>query len=385
MTDPTLSAEQDRAVQACHIWYKKKLSFGFYLAGPAGSGKTSIAKKLASLADNPQFCAYTGRAALQLTKKGCPAKTLHQLLYRPETSYDGEVSFVAREWDEDHPLWHCDLLLIDEASFVPNAMADRILRTGKPYLLIGDPYQLPPPTGGGALIANQKPDFLLTEIHRQGQDNPVLQLATKIREGRGLSANFVVRSPRAFAAENALKILETMKKKAPEGASHMLLAGLRETVRAINENSRKDRSKLLEVNEPVLCLRNNHDVGMMNGSIWMSETEIDEAELSFDEEKKVIYPAAVSLVSTDFENFRIKNAGLDVTPMMGIDPESGWRGRGIPCDYGYGRTVHKAQGDEAYSGVVIDESSMWRGEERQRWLYTAVTRFTHEVKIVSPR
>jgi exodeoxyribonuclease-5 len=376
-----LSNDQDNAVQVCRYWYKNSLSFGFYLAGPAGSGKTSIAKLLAQEAKNPQFCAYTGRAALQLTKKGCPASTLHQLFYRVFSDDSGTPVFYPRLWNEEHPLYHCDLLLIDEASFVPNEMADLILQTGKPYLLIGDPYQLPPPTGGGAMIAGQKPDFLLTEIHRQAQDNPVLRLATKIRSGKGLSSEFLMRSTRPVV--DALRVMEILQKKAPEGSTHMLLAGKKATVRALNQEARKGREALLDVGEPVLCLKNDHALGMMNGSIWTSQSTVVEEEIIFDTGSKRLYPCKVDLHSTDFDDMALQEVPVNVMAMLGVD-EEGWRSNGVPCDYGYARTVHKAQGDEAYSGVIIDESGVFR-EARTKWLYTAVTRFMHELKIISPR
>jgi exodeoxyribonuclease-5 len=374
------SNDQENAIKATRYWYKNSLSFGFFLAGPAGSGKTSIARALAEIMQNPQFCAYTGRAALQLTKKGCPAKTLHQLFYNVQGGDDGEVTFLPREWNEDHPLWKCDCLIIDEASFVDGTCAELILRTGKPYLLLGDPFQLPPPTGGGALIANQKPDYLLTEIHRQAQDNLVLRLATQIRNGGGLSSKFVVRAHKP--AEAAVKLLEDLKRKAPAGASHMLLAGKNATVRGINVKSREKREAFLEPGEPLLCLKNDHKKGLMNGSIWTSQTRLEEELLEHDEAAQILYSAEVALTSTDFADLHLPRVRIDYLAMLGMDKDSGWKAKGgTPFDYGYGRTVHKAQGDEAYSGVVIDESRVF-GEHRARWLYTAVSRFTDDVLIV---
>ena len=43
-------------------------------------------------------------------------------------------------------------------------------------LLLGDPGQLPPISGGG-FFTEQEPDILLTEIHRQARDNPIIDLA----------------------------------------------------------------------------------------------------------------------------------------------------------------------------------------------------------------
>ena len=37
---------------------------------------------------------------------------------------------------------------------------------------------------GGGFFTEHEPDFLLTEIHRQARDNPILRLALDVREGR---------------------------------------------------------------------------------------------------------------------------------------------------------------------------------------------------------
>jgi exodeoxyribonuclease-5 len=36
----------------------------------------------------------------------------------------------------------------------------------------------------GGIFTNQEPDYLLTDIHRQAKDNPIIQLAMHVREGR---------------------------------------------------------------------------------------------------------------------------------------------------------------------------------------------------------
>ena len=52
--------------------------------------------------------------------------------------------------------------------------------------MLGDPAQLPPISGGG-FFTEHEPDFLLSEIHRQARDNPIIRLALDVREGREFS------------------------------------------------------------------------------------------------------------------------------------------------------------------------------------------------------
>ncbi len=48
--------------------------------------------------------------------------------------------------------------------------------------MLGDPFQLPPVQGAGYFTAHE-PDMMLTEIHRQAADNPIIRMSMEIREG----------------------------------------------------------------------------------------------------------------------------------------------------------------------------------------------------------
>ena len=50
-------------------------------------------------------------------------------------------------------------------------------------------------------------------------------------------------------------------------------------------------------------------------------------------------------------------------------------------DYGYALTVHKAQGSQWDDVVLFDESWAFR-ENRERWLYTGVTRAAKSLTVV---
>ena len=52
-----------------------------------------------------------------------------------------------------------------------------------PLLVLGDPAQLPPIQGGG-FFTDGEPDAMLTEVHRQAQDDPIVRMSMDVREGR---------------------------------------------------------------------------------------------------------------------------------------------------------------------------------------------------------
>ena len=57
-----------------------------------------------------------------------------------------------------------------------------LLSFGRKVLVLGDPAQLPPVKGGG-FFTEAEPDVMLTEVHRQAADNPIIRLSMAIREG----------------------------------------------------------------------------------------------------------------------------------------------------------------------------------------------------------
>ena len=79
----TWSPQQDAALCAIRDWHRDSDDQVFYLAGYAGTGKTTIAKAAASgISRNALFAAFTGKAALVLQSKGCSgAQTIHSLIY----------------------------------------------------------------------------------------------------------------------------------------------------------------------------------------------------------------------------------------------------------------------------------------------------------------
>ena len=112
--------------------------------------------------------------------KGCDgARTIHSLIYDPVDIGSGRVDFKLKGLSD---LQDAKLLIIDECSMINHEIVEDLLAYDKPILALGDPAQLPPVFGRGFFI-DAEPDFMLTEIHRQARDNPILHLAPTVREG----------------------------------------------------------------------------------------------------------------------------------------------------------------------------------------------------------
>src|SRR6185369_9220287 len=180
---------QDAALQAVAAWLKAKPGQGgtpqtFRLFGYAGTGKTTLARHLAEAVDGKVlFAAFTGKAALVMRSKGCErASTIHSLIYKTRESGEEVPSFDL--WD-DAPASKAALIVIDECSMVDAELGRDLMSFGVPLLVLGDPAQLPPIQGGG-YFTESEPDAMLTEVHRQAEDNPIVRLSMDVREGRPL-------------------------------------------------------------------------------------------------------------------------------------------------------------------------------------------------------
>ena len=183
---PIFTPHQDAALTAASNWLKgaRRRASIFRLFGYAGTGKTTLAKHLAEGVDGKVlFAAFTGKAACVMRSKGCQgAATIHSLIYKARESGEETPSFEL--WGEA-PASKARLIVIDECSMVDAELARDLMSFGVPLLVLGDPAQLPPIQGGG-FFTDAEPDAMLTQVHRQAQDDPIVRLSMMIRAGNTL-------------------------------------------------------------------------------------------------------------------------------------------------------------------------------------------------------
>lgn len=360
------SAQQEQAIRAVIAWANDKRSPQvFRLFGYAGTGKTTIAKEIAEqVGGHVPFAAFTGKASLVLRSKGCDnASTIHSLIYKVDE--DGpNPTFVI---NKDSTLAMARLCIVDEVSMVGDELARDLLSFGRKVLVLGDPAQLPPVKGTGYFI-DAKPDFMLTEIHRQAADNPIIRMSMEIREGRKLQMGAYGDS--RVIARNQLGQNMVM-------TADQVLCGLNRTRRSTNMKIRALLGRADHMPEPgdrLVCLRNNKEKQLLNGGLWDVETTAgvngigDVAMTVKSQDNPIItYPVEV---------------GVPVQFFLGTEETLDyWRRRDSDeFDYGYALTCHKAQGSQFDSVLVIDESRAFR-EEAAKWLYTAVTRAAQKIVI----
>lgn len=432
-----LSPQQTEALAAIADWHSSQAdqTFGadvFKLFGPAGTGKTTLARELpnALALDRVMYLAYTGKAAHVLRSKGCtPAATIHSSIYMPTADEEARRKLVQAEMDlmaneasivkatdagapqeiidsltartpeikatiaelqaqcrrtvwEWNPLAEvasADLIVLDEVSMVDAKMASDLEAYEVPILVLGDPAQLEPIQGEGYYTATE-PDFMLTEVHRQALESPVLELATRIRQSTdarlGMTAGDVRPASLAEAMDHDQVLCWTNKRRWA-------------MVDAIRHSLGRERSAA-DVGDRVMCLTNNRDLAVFNGQ----QFEV------LGVREGVLGPTLVLRDDAGAERvIPVFQDGFEGREMQDQAKESGAGRKGgrMLATFAQAITVHKAQGSEWGSVYVVDETpSMIAMTERRkgrtealeqarRWMYTAVSRASERVTITAQR
>jgi exodeoxyribonuclease-5 len=372
-----VSPEQDAALKAVSNWLKKGQSPLFRLFGYAGTGKTTLARYFAEHVDGDvQFAAFTGKAAQVLRSKGASnARTIHSLIYRPrgeeaiEDETTGKTSISPTfSLNRQSPVAKAALIIVDECSMVEEGLGRDLMSFGTPILVLGDPGQLPPISGGG-FFTEAEPDYLLTEIHRQARDNPIIRLALDVREGRELMHG-------DYGTAQVISKNDVTQDLVLD--ADQVLVGTNRTRRRYNQRLRELKgfdAMFPQAGDKLVCLRNDPAKGLLNGSLWKVMTS----------SKETVKPGINLLVSPEDEEPGRGVAKIKLLKAQFEDPEADipWqtKKRYDDFDFGYALTVHKAQGSQWNKVVLFDESYAFR-DSRERWLYTAVTRAAEELTIV---
>lgn len=368
------SPQQDQAIKRAQAWAKGKGGQQvFRISGFAGTGKTTIAKEIASnIKDSVCYGAFTGKAASVMRRKGCDgASTIHSLIYRPKGKNRENPEW---ELNPDSEVRHSKLVIIDECSMVDEELGKDLLSYGTKVLVLGDPGQLPPIKGAG-FFNGDNPDVMLTEIHRQALDNPIIRLSMLVREGGKLEpgvygeSRVITQSGIKSAQEENIDILGILK-------ADQVIVGLNRTRQKYNQRIRKllNRAELLpQRDDKLVCLRNNRKKNILNGTLW-------------NVEKWKLVGNTVNMTVKSLEDEADQNP-RDVQVrqefFFGTESMIDWQELKYTQQftYGYALTCHKSQGSQWNNLIIFDEGQYFK-EDAARWRYTAITRAAEKLTMV---
>lgn len=371
----TFSAAQRK----CFDFLKKS---GIHIVtGGAGTGKTTTISGLLSAYTklNPSaqvaLCAPTGRAAQRMTElcgafgENVRAYTIHKLLdFAP---FDGET---LPNYNEQNPL-SADLLIVDEMSMVDLhlfAVLVQAIKDGASVILCGDVCQLSSVGSGqvfGDLIDSQQ--FMTVRLstnYRQMNagvnNNNIIENANRVNEGKWnlqTGSDFEIIACRDD--EDMQQIVIDLARAHPDSTVlttvrenfagvDFLNAALQPMMNVVGGNAvtyGKRNQYTLQENDRILMVRNDYEVGYVNGDVG-TVVSVDEA------------------------------AGIITVDLGGVEKEieaTHWQ----DISLAYAMTIHKSQGSE-YDSVIIALPSSATNMWLRNLLYTAITRAKKHVTIV---
>ena len=343
-----LSNEQKSVIQGILNVIKSKpvVTMGGY----AGTGKTTIIKHLHKVLPNYAVCAYTGKAANVLRKKGVESSTIHSLIYKPKMDENGHVAtdkhgspiFIL------NPELGAEGIMVDEASMVNREIYEDLMSFGKPIIFVGDHGQLPPIGSDINLMAT--PEFRLETIHRNA--GPIAHFAEFIRNGF---------RPAAWAFRS--KEVQFVDKRYVDPYFNkvgQIIVGFNKSRVDINRLIRKSAQfpdNWPIIGEKLMCLRNDKKLGLFNGMQGTVE------HLFSKPKNNMTFISDGNSYDVLFDPQALNKERLEKNFHKG-DP--------LPFEFCYAITCHKAQGDEWNEVLVLEQKSgNW---DFKRWAYTAASR-----------
>lgn len=392
----TPNEQQSLLVPMLYNWYMeytagKSNKQYFSLSGPAGSGKTTIIRYaieyIGLSIDQVACAAYVGKAVTVLNTHGLNSRTVHSLIYVPtvvtEMDENGnplrdrngdpiqKVKFFKRE-ELDYPY---ALIIIDEASMINDQLRDEILSFGVPVIFIGDMNQLEPIFGKGSVMLF--PDFSLTQIMRQKENDPIIQLSQ-------MAIKNIPYTPGVYGKSRVITSLTLNRSILTD--YDVIIVGTNKRRESLNNYI---RSRLLNQHsifpipgERMICRQNNWNISIGNGLFLTNGTAGDVMDVYRAKSTKYFEIDFKSDVSGQTKKkLKVDLQYLKATPderkNMGMSKYNKF-------EYGYAITAHLSQGSQYPKVLFIDEPFGGDLENRCKLRYTAITRASEAIDILIP-
>ncbi len=378
-----LTDEQRILVDNLKHWYHQSTKPYYSYSGAPGTGKTTVIQtavsELGLTYDEFITAAYVGKAVLVLLRKGLNASTIHSLIYyiffeeeKPANDYEKPKVKMKFGLKPSLPP-QLKLIVIDEAPMVNDKIKDQILSFGIPVVFVGDMNQLGPIFGTSSVMTN--PDFILTQIMRQKENDPIVQFCQSILKDRPLINGIYGDSRIVDYIPFDERLLTDYD---------IIICGKNKTRDMINNRIREEILKRPSINpvvgDKLICRQNNWDeyignISLTNGLVGFVES-ID---------KSTLYKGFMTIdFRPDFMDESFHDIGLDYNYIRLEHSERADYGMSSSnkFEYGYAITSHLSQGSE-YDRVLYIREPFWNKSMTKRSAYTAISRAKKSITIVN--
>ena len=366
------------------------------IAGFAGTGKSTLVRFIIDAIDVDEddvcYCAFTGKAAEVLRKKGNKnVCTLHKLLYDHFPKPNGGF-FRKPKLFLDYKI-----IVVDEVSMAPKSLMEMLFNHRVYVICLGDPFQLPPIDKDEDNHLLDHPHIFLDEIMRQEAESEIIQLTMKIRNQEPIDY---------FKGQEVMVIPYSQLNTGTLQWGDQILTATNAKRISINDQMRAlaGRSEEPVDGDKIICLRNywedfsqdgdpliNGTIGILKNSFqtWREIPPIVKSRIKkFDilvgdvtiPETEDIY----SMVEMDYKMITTGEKCCDWKLSYKLGKLRNKYGEMVPKEfaYAYAVTGHKAQGSEWPQVVVLEEKFPFDKIEHARWLYTCCTRSSKKLVLV---
>ena len=390
-----LTTNQKKGLDITLKRYKEGFKYTV-ISGYAGSGKSTLVRFIIDAIDIDEkkvcYCAFTGKAAEILRKKGNKnVCTLHKLLYEHIPKPNGGF-FRKKKLQLEY-----SIIVVDEISMAPKTLMDLLFSHNVYVICLGDPGQLPPIDKNEDNHLLDSPHIFLNEIMRQAQESEIIQLTMKIRNNESIDY---------FNGKDVKIIPYSQLTTGVLQWGDQILTATNKKRKIINDQMRllNERSGAPQDGDKIICLRNywddlsDNEDALVNGTIgilknsfktWREIPKVVKSDIKkFDilmgdliiPETNDIY----NLLEMDYNMFQTEKKCCDWKLSYKLGKLKHKYGEIVPKEfaYAYAITGHKAQGSEWSQVVVLEEKFPFDKIEHTRWLYTCCTRASEKLVLV---
>ena len=375
---------QKRLLEELNKFHKNKNKPIYVYSGPPGSGKTWV---IALFFENNNIrpneyitCAFSGKAANVLARRGLPAKTIHSLIYNrvmvPFEAENGEIRYKPEFVLKSGLQKGLKYIVVDEMSMVPDSIMSDLLSFGIPVIGMGDINQLPPVFGESSYML--RPDFCLNEIMRQEKDSPIIKLSQMALHGEHIHYGDYGQNCRVLRniqlGENLIDDYD------------IILCNRNKTRDILNDIIRHDIYGIQEqkpvIGDKVMCKQNNwdmcvEDAYLTNGTVGFITYIDEQTETSkkFRGDFTAEFSDTATFINVEFDLKYITSPYYE-RQKYGITSYTKF-------EYANAITVHSSQGSQYDRVLYIDDGFGGSTDLLTKLKYTAITRAAKSIDIVN--